>query len=214
MAGRDDAGAGDWLVLVCQLPAKSAGLKSLVHRRLTAAGAVYLSRACVVAPAGVGGAGGAGAGASAERVMRRMRAIIADAGGTAVLLRAAALGGGEQLIAALEEARDREYDEIIAGCREGLTVVGALIEARDFRYAELSEGDTRLKRLDARYRAVESRSTPWAEPAGPQAGAGVAGVAVAGAVAGKAREAASALAGYRSALDVYGSGVYATDSAS
>jgi hypothetical protein len=205
MAAGDDGAGGAWLVLVYQLPAKSAGLKSLVHRRLTAAGAVYLSRACVVAPAG-----------PAERAMRRIRAIIADAGGTAVLLRAAALGGGEQLIAALEEARDREYDEIIAGCREGLTVVGALIEARDFRYAELSEGDTRLKRLDARYRAVESRGTPWAEPAGPQAGAGVAGagVAVAGAVAGKAREAASALAGYRSALDVYGSGVYATDSAS
>lgn len=194
----DDAGA--WLVLVYQLPAKSAGLKSLVHRKLTAAGAVYLSRACVVAPAGP--AGPAGPAASAERAMRRMRATIAGAGGTAVLLRAAALGGEEQIIAALETARGREYEEIIADSREGLASVEVLIEARDFRYEQLWESDSRLKRLDARFRAVSTRGAPWAGAAGPGAGAG------------KAREAASALAGYRSALDEYGSRVYATDSAS
>jgi hypothetical protein len=44
MAAPEDAG-GAWLVLVYQLPAKPAGLKSLVQRKLTAAGAVYLSRA-------------------------------------------------------------------------------------------------------------------------------------------------------------------------
>jgi hypothetical protein len=180
----DDAGVGAWLVLVYQLPAKPAGLKSLVHRRLTAAGAVYLSRACVAAPAG-----------PAERVMRRMRAMIADAGGTAVLLRAVALGGEEQITAALETARDREYDDITARCRDGLASIEALIEARDFRYEQLWENDTRLTRLEVRYRAMSTRGT-------------------AGAAAGRARETASALARYRSALDEYSSGVYATDSAS
>jgi hypothetical protein len=40
--------------------------------------------------------------------MRRMQAAIAGAGGTAMLLRAVALGGEEQIIAAVETARDRE----------------------------------------------------------------------------------------------------------
>ena len=93
-----DEGSVTWLVLVYQLPAKPAGLKSLVQRKLTAAGAVYLSRACAVAPAG-----------RAERAMRQVRATIADADGAAVLVRSAALGGGEQITAALEAARDREY---------------------------------------------------------------------------------------------------------
>jgi hypothetical protein len=178
-------GSVTWLVLVYQLPAKPAGLKSLMQRKLTAAGAVYLSRACAVAPAG-----------RAERAMRQVRATIADAGGAAVLVRSAALGGGEQIIAALEAARDHEYDEIIAGCRDGLAAIEASIEARDFRYEQLWDIDARLKRLDARYRTMSDRGA---------AGTGD---------GGKAREAASALSRYRSALDAYASGVYATDNAS
>jgi len=185
MPAREDAGSVTWLVLVYQLPAKPGGLKSLVHRKLTAAGAVYLSRACAVTPGGPG--------APAERAMRQVRAAIAGAGGTAVLLRADALGGEEQIIAALETARDREYDEITARCGEGLALIEALIEAGDFRYEQLWDIDARLKRLDARYRTMSAR--------GP-------------ADAGKAPEAASVLARYRSALDAYASGVYATDNAS
>lgn len=188
MATPEDAGGGTWLVLVYKLPANPGGLKTLVQRKLTAAGVVYLSRACAVAPAG--------SSAPAERAMRQVRAAIADAGGTAVLLRAGAIGGEEQIIAALEAARDREYDEIIAGCRDGLGSIETLIEARDFRYEQLWEIDAQLKRLDARYRIMSARGT-----AGEEA-------------AGKAREASSALARYRSALDEYASSVYATDSAS
>jgi len=185
MAAPGGAGGVTWLVLVYQLPAKPGGLKSLVHRKLTAAGAVYLSRACAVTPAGPG--------ASAERAMRQVRAAIAGAGGTAVLLRADALGGEEQIIAALETARDSEYDDITARCGEGLAFIEALTEAGDFRYERLWEIDARLKRLHARYRTMSAR--------GP-------------ADAGKAPEAASALASYRSALDEYASSVYATDNAS
>jgi hypothetical protein len=189
MAAPEDAGSATWLVLVYQLPAKPGGLKTLVQRRLTAAGAVYLSRACAVAPAG----------APTERAIRRVRAAIAEAGGTAVLLRADAIGGEEQIAAALETARDREYDEITSRCHDGLAVIAALIEAGDFRYERLWDIDRRLKRLDARHRTMSTRVS--------RGTAGAAG-------AGKAREAASALAGFRAALDGYASSVYATDSAS
>ena len=94
MATAEDADSLTWLILVYQLPARPAGLKALVRRKLTAAGAVYLSRACAVAPAGPG--------ARTERVMRRMRATIASAGGTAMLMRAVALGGEDQILTAIE----------------------------------------------------------------------------------------------------------------
>jgi hypothetical protein len=55
---------------------------------------------------------------------------------------------------------------------------------------------TAAGRLDARYRTMSARGTAGA------------------ADAGKAREASSALASYRSALDEYASSVYATASAS
>ena len=98
MAAPEDTDSATWLVLVYQLPAKPTALRALVRRKLTAAGAVYVSPACAVAPVG-----------RSERVMRRMRATIAGAGGTAILLRAVALGGAEQIIAAVETAHDREH---------------------------------------------------------------------------------------------------------
>jgi hypothetical protein len=55
------------------------------------------------------------------------------------------------------------------------------------------EHDTRLKRLDTRYQTMGTRSAPGAS---------------------KARQAASALAKYRSVFDAYVGSVYATDSAS
>jgi hypothetical protein len=128
-----DTGAAAWLVLVYQLPAKTSALKMMVHRKLSAAGAVYLSRACayltrVCAAAPVG---------PAERVMRRMRAMITDAGGSAVLLRTRALVGEPDLTAAFTAACDREYEDIIAACRDAVTAIEAMTAAGDFRYQKL-----------------------------------------------------------------------------
>lgn len=68
-----------------------------MHRKLGAAGAVYLTQACALAPAG-----------PAERVMRRVRATVADAGGIAVLLRARdLLGARKAQEAAIAVARYR-----------------------------------------------------------------------------------------------------------
>ncbi len=132
MPGPADAGTATWLVLVYRLPAKPAGLKATVHRKLTAAGAVYLSRACAAAPAG-----------PAERVMRRVRAMIAGAGGSAALLRGC-----------FNAARDREYDDIIARCRAAVASIETMITTGGFRYEQLSDNDAWLKQLNARYLAV------------------------------------------------------------
>jgi hypothetical protein len=179
MPGPADAGTATWLVLVYKLPAKPAGLKATVHRKLTAAGAVYLSRACAAAPAG-----------PAERVMRRMRAMIAAAGGSALLLRGCALLGGPEMTAAFNAARDREYDDIIARCRAAVASVEAMIAAGDFRCEHLSDIDAGLKQQDACYLAVGEHDVLGA---------------------GKAREAASALARYRSVVDEYATRLFAAD---
>lgn len=172
MPGTSGAGTMTWLVLVYQLPPKSTALRLLVHRKLTAAGAVYVSRACAIAPPG-----------PAERAMRRMRATIADAGGSAVLLRAQPLLGGPEMAADFNAARDREYDDIIASCRDAVEFIETRIAAGDVRYEHLSDCDAGLKQLDKRYRAAAQHDVLAAR---------------------KAREAASALASYRSALDEYG----------
>ena len=169
-----------WLILVYRLPTKPGALKPRVYRNLTAAGAVYLTAACAVAPP---------AGPT-ERLMRRTRAMIAGAGGSAVLLRANALTGGEEITAVLAGARDREYDDIIARCGSAVSALEAMTKASDFRYQEVWKHDDALKELAAACRAVGA--------------AGIQG-------AGKGLEAVSALARYRLVLDEYATNVYGAD---
>ena len=143
MPGSADSGAVAWLILAYRLPPRPPSLRSLVHRKLTAAGAVYLSRACAAAPVG-----------DAERVMRAVRATIAATGGSAVLLRAQALSGGPEIAAAFNEARDREYETVITSCRDAAAAIETILAAGESRSGQLPDSDTELKRLDTRYRAA------------------------------------------------------------
>jgi len=138
------AGGVTWVVLVYRLPPKAAALKAAVHRRLRAAGAVYVSRACAVAPSTPW----------AERAMRRARTMITQAGGSATLLRGQALGGALDLTAAFNAARDREYGDIIVTCADAVADLTAATAAGDFRYERLWERDTGLEQLSLRYRAL------------------------------------------------------------
>jgi len=182
MPGPAGSGAVAWLVLVYRLPPKPPSLRSLVHRKLTAGGAVYLAPACAAAPAG-----------PAERVMRRVRATIAAAGGSAVLLRARALGGGPEIAAAFNAARDRDYETGIAGCRDAAAAAETILAAGEFRSGQLPDSDATLKRLDTRYRAAARHDLLGAA---------------------KAAHAAAALDRYRSLLDLYARCLDAADSAS
>jgi hypothetical protein len=176
-----DGNAADWLVLTYQLPAKPTSLKVTVRKKLTAAGAVYLSSACAVAPLS----------SPAERAMRRMRATISRAGGSAVLLSGCALAGEPDLTGAFNAIQDREYEDIIGGCRDAVGDLETLTEACEFCYQQLWDKDIGLRQLSARYRAVQGRDLFGAR---------------------QAQATASALAGYRSALNHYARRVYAADS--
>jgi hypothetical protein len=180
MAASDGDAVG-WLVLTYQLPAKPTSLRASVRRKLTAAGAIYLSSACAVAPLS----------GPAERAMRRMRATISGTGGFAVLLAGRALDGEPQLTGEFNAQCDREYQDIIGGCRDAMANLEALTAAGEFLYQQLWGKDIGLRRLSAGYRAVRGRDLFDA----PQAQA-----------------AASALIGYRFAIDDYAKRVYAADS--
>jgi len=94
MPGPADADAATWLVLIYQFPVKPTVLRGTIRRMLTAADAVYLSRACAALPSSV----------PAERVMHRARSLITDAGGSAVLLRARIVDPEAGMIAAFNMA--------------------------------------------------------------------------------------------------------------
>jgi hypothetical protein len=182
-AASPDGAAGNWLMLTYHLPARPASLRATVRRKLTAAGAVYLSAACAAAPWS----------GPAERVMRRMRATITSAGGSAVLLGGRALVGEPELAGAFNAVRDREYEDIIACCRDAAAGVEAMIAACEFSYLQLWSGDIAFRRLSARCQAVRDRDLFGAR---------------------QAQAAESALAGYRSALDEYAARVHAVNSRS
>jgi hypothetical protein len=181
MAVSSDGDAVEWLLLIYRLPDKPASLRAAVRRKLSAAGAVYLSSACAAALLS----------GKAERAMRRMRAAIIGAGGSAVLLAGRALAGEPELTGAYNAVRTHEYEDIAVGCQEAVAGLEALTAAREFRYQPLVDRDTGLRQLSARYRAVRDQDLFGAR---------------------QAQTAAAALDRYRSALDGYAVSVYAADS--
>jgi hypothetical protein len=170
-----------WLVLAYQLPAKR-GLKVTIRRRLTAIGAVFPANAVAAVPASP----------AAERALRRLRSLIGDSGGSAQVLRAEAIEGARDLVAAFNAAREREYADIIAACGEVMAGIEALTAAGRFCYPDLGDKDAELRRLSMRTETVRARD--------------VLGAA-------NAADALSALAACRAAVDGFAARVYRTDGA-
>jgi hypothetical protein len=171
-----------WLILVYRLPAHS-GLKAVIRRKAIALGAVYPANSVAALPTSP----------AAERAFRRLRNMIGEGGGSAEVLRAAAVEGDPHLIAAFNAARDQEYGEIIAGCGEIIARIETRTAADHFRYHDLGEMDTELTRLSVRTGTIRAHDTLGADSAGA---------------------ALSALARCRAALDGFARRVYETDTLS
>lgn len=90
-------------------------------------------------------------------------------------------------------AREREYTAVIAGCDQILAGIEAMIAASRFRYPDLGDKDAELKRLSMRLETIRARD--------------VLGAA-------NAKDALSALAACRAAVDDFAARVYQMDSAS
>jgi hypothetical protein len=141
------ADAIEWLLLVYRIPTEPTRLRAGVWRRLKALGAVYVQNSVAVLPAS----------REAERALRVLRNDIGEMGGTAQLLKAEALAGQDEVVAAFNAARDEEYTEVIARCRDFLTEIADETAKEHFTYAELEENDEDLAKLRAWYDKVRGR---------------------------------------------------------
>jgi hypothetical protein len=171
-----------WLVLAYRLPVTS-GLKAVIRRKVTALGAVYPVNAVAVLPASP----------AAERAFRRLRNTIGEGGGSAQVLRAEAVDGEPDLVAAYNTAREQEYGEIIAGCAKVIAGIEAMTAASHFRYHDLGKMDAELKRLSVRTGTIRARDALGAANTGA---------------------ALSSLARCRAMLDEFARRVYQTDTVS
>jgi DNA-binding transcriptional regulator PaaX len=126
-----------WLLLTYRVPSEPSRLRATVWRRLKALGAIYLQNSVAALPDDP----------AAERSLRALRVEIGELGGSAQLLRAEALVGGADLDAAYNAARDEEYAEIVARCRDFVAEIEKETACRHFTYGELEENDEDLAKL-------------------------------------------------------------------
>jgi hypothetical protein len=127
----------EWLVLVYRIPSEPTRLRAGVWRRLKGLGAIYVQNSVAAIPVS----------ATTERALRSLRNEIGEMGGTAQLLRAEAVAGESDIVTAFNAARDEEYDEILARCRDFEAEIERETEQRHFTYAELEENDEDLTKL-------------------------------------------------------------------
>ncbi|RRO15812.1 ChrB domain-containing protein [Saccharopolyspora rhizosphaerae] len=145
-------------MLVYRVPGEPSRLRATVWRRLKAAGAVYLANSVAVLPES----------AEAERALRKLRAEVETMGGSGQLLRAEALAGQDEVVAAFNAARDSEYDEVLSRCEDFVAEIDKETEASKFTYAELEENEedlAKLRRWLDKIRARDALGAPRGEEA-------------------------------------------------
>lgn len=126
-----------WLVLVYRIPSEPTRLRATVWRRLKALGAVYLQNSVAALPLSP----------PAERSMRKLQHDIIEMSGTATLMNSSVLVGEATVIAAFQEARRDEYEEVVDRCHGFLTEVEHEYEKQHFSYAELEENEVDFTKL-------------------------------------------------------------------
>jgi hypothetical protein len=141
--------AHSWLLLVYRVPTEPTRLRATVWRRVKSMGAVYLQNSVVVLPDAP----------AAERALQALQEEIVGMGGSAQVLRSAALSGEADIVAALNQARDEEYAEVVGRCADFLVEIDTETAAANFTYAELEEEDVDLAKLSAWLDKIRGRDT-------------------------------------------------------
>src|SRR5258708_38443730 len=100
-AAGEATGAG-WLLLIYRVPPEPTRLRSTVWRRIKSLGAIYLQNSVAALPASTAN----------ERALRKLRREITDMSGTAMLMSASALAGGEEALARFQGAANEGYERM------------------------------------------------------------------------------------------------------
>jgi hypothetical protein len=100
-------------------------------------GAIYLQKSVAAIPESE----------STERAMRKLRSEIIGMSGSATLMSCDVLAGESEVLAALQAARDDEYDEILNKLDEFIVGLEKEYSDEHFSYAELEENEVDLVKL-------------------------------------------------------------------
>jgi uncharacterized protein YdbL (DUF1318 family) len=135
-------------VLIYKVPSEPTKWRAAVWRRLKTLGAVYLQNSAAVLPRTD----------ETERALRALRnEIVEKMSGTAVLLSSDALVGEHDIVSAINEARNEEYEEIRDKCADFLAGIDKEIVANHFTFGELEENEEDLAKLKNWFSKVSAR---------------------------------------------------------
>ena len=136
-----------WLILIYKIPPQPSRLRAGIWRKLKAAGAIYLQNGVAALPAGP----------TSERALRRIGQQVRGMGGTAQLFHGRLLGDEETLRGQFNAARDEEYTELLALCRDFHAELATERAAGKYTFAELEENEDDLAKLAAWLDKIRAR---------------------------------------------------------
>ena len=138
-----------WLLLTYKLAADRSSARVAVWREVRRSGALQLQKSVVAFPDM----------ANFRTAVTRVRAVVADVGGTVLALRAEPLDREDEarLEAAWNEARAAEYGELAAECEKLVTEIDKEFAKEKFTLAELDEEEAELEKLRSWHERIQAR---------------------------------------------------------
>lgn len=138
-----------WLLLTYRLPADRSSARVAVWREVRKAGALQLQQSVVAFP-------------DTEQfgpALARVRAVVADVGGSAIAVRAAPLEAEDdsRLAATWNEARAAEYGELAAECEKLVAEIDKEFAKGKFTLAEVDEEEAELEKLKGWHERIRAR---------------------------------------------------------
>jgi DNA-binding transcriptional regulator PaaX len=146
-----------WLILTYKLAADRSSARVAVWREVRRNGALQLQKSVVAFPDSD----------DFRTAVSRVRAAVADVGGSVLALRAEALDGEDEarLEAAWNEARAAEYGELAAECEKLVAEIDKEFAKEKFTLAELDEEEAVLEKLRSWHARIRARDVHGCEGA-------------------------------------------------
>jgi septal ring factor EnvC (AmiA/AmiB activator) len=138
-----------WLLLTYRLPADRSSARVAVWREVRRSGALQLQQSVVAFPDTE----------EFRRALARVRAVVADVGGSAIAVSAESLepDDGERLLSAWNDARAAEYAELTAESEKLVAEIDKEFAKEKFTLAELDEEEAELEKLQRWHERIRAR---------------------------------------------------------
>ena len=139
----------EWLTINYTLPKEPSRIRVSVWRKLKKSGAIILGQSVWVLPMSEDN----------EVFMREISNEILQNRGEAYLMKMAPHeeGTSKRIIAAFNQARNKEYEELLEQCDDLLRELDKESGRRKFTFAELEENENEFQKLTAWYQKITER---------------------------------------------------------